>query len=178
MQMLSAAGLPTVGTYPDFEVMDVAHALPGDPCTWLEHSLGKAVKVLDPHRRRPPAGPDYFTIWLRRDYDEQARSALKLTGTADTRENRRAVAGSLRRESGAAKRALLIAGGHAHGILELTFEGIVLDPNAAAREIADYLGRELDITAMAACARARPTSCLPYMLEHQLVASSMAGFGR
>lgn len=178
MQMLAAAGVPTVGTYPDFEVVDVAHALPADPCRWIDHILGKAVKVLDPHRRRPPGGPDYFTILLRRDYTEQARSALKLVGVADTRENRRAMAADLRRDMGAARRALLFAGAGRRGILDLTFEELILDPAWAARAIATYLGGDLDEAAMVACVRQRPTGCLPYMLEDQLVASSLAGAAR
>jgi len=174
MQMLAAAGVPTVGQYPDFEVTDVAKLLPGDPCRWLEHAVGKAVKVIDPHRGRPPAGPDYHTIWLRRDVNEQAKSMLKLIGLPDTRENRRQWSASVRRDMAPARRAVLASHGHGRPMLELTFEQLVIDPETTAREIADYVGRDLDHAAMAACVVSRSPRCLPYLLEVSLIAGVRA----
>lgn len=172
MQMLAAGGMATVGTFPDFEIEDVAHLLPSEPRRWVDLCAGKAVKLLDPQRCRPPVGPDYHAIWLRRDATEQGRSMLKLIGLPDTRENRRRMAGSIRRDGPRAKLALIAANAHHHGILEISFEAIILDPTAAVRDIADYLGRDLNRGAMLACIRQRPAWCLPDMLEHRLAAEA------
>lgn len=74
MQMLAAGGIPVVGKAPGHEEHPPRGA---DAAYWREHYAGRALKVLDPHLNRPPAGLDYRILWLDRDSRQQALSQMK-----------------------------------------------------------------------------------------------------
>jgi hypothetical protein len=174
MQMLSAAGVPCVGSYPDFEDAVVEHLLPAVPHSWTTACAGKAVKLLDPQRAHPPPGPRYKTIWLTRDVDQQARSQLKLVGQAPSRANRRAFVKSLRAGDNAAHCALRDAGCHAgSNLAHLRFEQILADPITTAAALISYLGLHAPyagkIQAMAGCVVPRSSDCLEGFLESALI---------
>ncbi|WP_337846840.1 hypothetical protein [Sphingomonas sp.] len=173
MQMLHAGGMPCDGTFPDFEAISL-HLMSHD--AWIARTRGRAVKVLDPHLYPPPVGPDYRTIWLTRDPSEQARSALKLIGGPDTRHARRAFARSYVKDRRKAIQALMKADAHRAGILELSFEAIIREPLRVASSIAAFVGIEgrVPVAQMAKCVIPRPVTCLPFMLERQLIARGAA----
>lgn len=172
MQMLAAAGVPAVGTYPDFEDA-VVMRLPELEAQrdFAARCRGRAVKLLVPHLHAPPIGLEYRVIFLSRHPVEQAKSMLKLIGASNNRAARRAMELSVRRDTARARNALALMGdGKA---LCLTFENIIHDPLCAAMAIDRYLrapgGPALDTRAMEECVRHRPATCLPFMLETELV---------
>ncbi|CAM8631623.1 hypothetical protein [Sphingobium cupriresistens] len=173
MQMLSAAGLPTVGTFPAFED-GLTLRLPSLEAQreFFARCPGHAFKLLDPQDHAPPVGLDYRCIFLTRHPVEQAKSMLKLAGMGNDRKARRATEASVRRDTVRAREAVRRIGTGA--VLSLPFENIIHDPIGAAEAIASYLRPDrdppLDVQAMARCVRRRPASCLPFMLEMELIA--------
>ncbi|WP_278984102.1 hypothetical protein [Sphingobium yanoikuyae] len=171
MQMLDAAGVPTIGAYPAFEEQDEVD-LRGDPAAWLKFTAAKAVKILNPHLAPPPAQGSYRTIFLTRDFGEQAKSTLKMAGAPDSRHDRRALEVRLRTETRQAAKALTQLGTGMY--FHIPFEDLVNRPLECARDIASFVAarREvpLDPHVMAACVRPRGVGCLPYFLELDLMA--------
>lgn len=172
MQMLAAAGISTIGTYPDFED-DLNMRLP-DLEAQREMALrapGHAMKLLDPHLHAPPVGYDYRTIFLTRHPVEQAKSMLKLVGERNNRNARRAMEVAVRRDTCTARDAVTRIG--SGQFYNMPFEHLIHDPMGAAEGIARYLHRyrdePLDVEAMARCVRRRPATCLPYLLELELL---------
>lgn len=168
MQMLAAAGVPTVGAFPSFEINDELE-LRLNPVAWRSLVSGKAVKVLDAQRVLPPAEHlDRRMILLTRHPGEQAKSALKLIGARRDRQAKRAMEAGMRRDT----RTVSAAMGRIGRFLNLPFENIIHDPRGAAEAIARELQpypRPLDVDAMARCVRRRPATCLPYLLELELL---------
>ena len=97
MQMLSAAGVPCIGTFPGFEVLDHHRHRADDPHAWAAIAARKAVKVLDPQLAPPPPGYAYRTIILQRDHAQQADSMLKLIDHDRSRAMRRGMLASVAR---------------------------------------------------------------------------------
>lgn len=178
MQMLAAGGIATVGTFPDFEDMDTDRQRSLNPAAWLARCEGRAVKVLDPQRVPPPAGQLYRTIWLTRDPEQQGRSQIKLIDANPSRAMRRAMAQSIRRDEPRARRALAAADLSGRAMLQLTFEGILGDPFAAARAIVEHIGAEWfeegAAWRMATAVMPRGPHCLPFMLETHLLQGAAA----
>lgn len=177
MRMLDAAGVPVVGSYPDYEDA-VNMGLPALDAQrdFASRCAGKAVKLLDPHLHAPPIGLDYRCIFLTRHPVEQAKSILKLIGARGDRQARRAMESTVRRDTVRARNAVSHIGDGRY--LELPFENVIHDPIDAASRITRYLAgwpvaREdaipLNVEAMARCVRRRPATCLPYMLELELI---------
>lgn len=77
MQMLAAGGIPVTGRGPSHEEMPPG-AYRHNADFWRSQYSGRAIKVLDPAIRRPPAGLNYRVIWLERDFWQQALSQIKL----------------------------------------------------------------------------------------------------
>lgn len=172
MQMLSAAGVPTIGTYPAFED-NVNLRLP-DLDAQREVAMrapGHAMKLIDPHLHAPPVGYEYRTIFLTRHPVEQAKSMLKLVGERNNRNARRAMETIVRRDTAIARDAVTRIG--TGQFYNMPFEHLIHDTLGAAAGIAHYLHRwgkaPLDVEAMAKCVRRRPATCLPYMLELELL---------
>jgi hypothetical protein len=175
MQMLAAAGAPCVGTYPDFE--DAVSVLldPKDiegQRAFYEAAKGRAVKLLDPHLNNPPIGLDYRNIFLSRNSAEQAKSMLKLLGMANNRKARKAMEQAVRNDEARARLAMTKIGDGRY--LNIPFENLIHDPEHTAGVIADWVrtwrGQPLDVEKMARCVRRRPATCLPHMLELELLA--------
>lgn len=172
MQMLDAAGVPVVGSYPDYED-DVNMSLPALDAQrdFASRCAGKAVKLLDPHLHAPPIGLDYRCIFLTRHPVEQAKSILKLIGARGDRQARRAMESSVRRDTVRARDAVTRIG--TGQFYNLPFEHIIHDPLGTAQQLQSYLrpwhGPPFDVEAMARRVRRRPATCLPYMLELELI---------
>lgn len=172
MQMLSAAGIPTVGSFPDFED-DMTSRLPSLEAQreFADRCKGRAVKIIDPHLHAPPVGMDYRTIFLTRHPVEQAKSILKLVGARKDRQARRAMEAIVRKDTVIAKDAAARIG--TGQFYNMPFEHLIHDPVGSAEAIAKYVWRygqpTLDVEAMARCVRRRSATCLPYMLEMELL---------
>ena len=162
MQMLYAGGMECCGCAPAFEDSRV-NGLPGDSY-WLDRCDGMALKVLDPLTFRMPPG-EYRTIWLDRDIKQQAKSWVKFmrnVGQAVPRSSTneiRKLLQSMRAES------LVYVRQMAQATLFLRFEQVLRNPVAEALRIARFVGKPLDVDAMARVVVYRPVECLPYMLE-------------
>lgn len=173
MQMLHAAGVPCIGTWPDFECLDTVGLLHDDPDGFKRAVEGKAVKILDPHRYRLPDFGDATCIWLKRNPTEQAKSVLKLLHTGfssrveNNRKSRRAITQNLRLEQRIVPRLLRKCVGR---MSTIDFEMIIREPSAFAAVLCEYLGLDPEkAPLMARQVLKREPNCLPYMLEEALV---------
>jgi hypothetical protein len=165
MQMLAAGGMPVVHHpdmgYPSFET-DLN--LTGES---LDPYDGHALKWLEPQHAMPPPVPfGIRTIWLTRDHREQARSAVKfmrevMSLSVSESQFRR----SYDRDERAAVRLWRQRG----AVTVVHFEHVLRDARDVAKNVAAYIGRELDIDAMVRQVRQRGPACLPYLLEVELI---------
>lgn len=161
MHMLRAAGVPVAGSAPAFE--DVPIGPRGMDLEWLSRQGGKAVKWIDPtitRIRRDNAR----AIWLSRDPMEQARSQAKLMGARLGRSELRALASLVKRDTWRARRVVDRLCG-SHGVLHLTFEGILRHPDHNAARIASFCHScDIDFVSVRATAdivRKRTPECAP-----------------
>lgn len=173
MRMLDAAGVPTIGEYPDWEDGHAQRLLEDRPDEWAKLVQGKAVKVLDAHRWRMPDLREYDLLWLSRDPREQAKSMVKLLSTAFSmiqpdRKTVRAMASSIDRDTSAALKSIRACGRERHG-LSFRFEAIIESPLTTAHAICSGFGIDHIMAAeMAAQVVKRSPQCLPYMMEASL----------
>src|SRR5690242_18079420 len=78
MQMLDAGGIPCHGPFPAYEPDDVG--VGRDLAKLL--AIPKAFKMIDPHRDALfPSMQGVRVIWIDRDFEEQARSQVKMVET-------------------------------------------------------------------------------------------------
>lgn len=163
MQMLAAGGLPTVGTFPAFEVPDGV-AQPG-----------QAVKWIDPHRLPNPfGGDDALVVWLTRDHEEQARSQLKMIRVLfgiRAGGQRERFARSLERDERLAFRVIA-----RWPVIHLTFEDLIRAPQVSTARLVIFLRPcfpDLDGPAMARCVLPRTSRCQPGVeIEQRLIAQA------
>jgi hypothetical protein len=174
LQMLSAAGVPVFHDegmgYPSFETHNTTDRA-SDP-RWLDGLDGYAVKWLEPKHTVPPVGfnPDVRVLWMKRDYSQQAKSAVKFMHACGfeclSRDMRLVFAASYKRDEDSSL-ALWRERGAVH---VQQFEQLIENPQQAAVEVCAFLNLNADVDRMAAVVRQRQTDCLPYMLEMTLIA--------
>jgi hypothetical protein len=164
MQLLDAAGFPTVGSFPAYEDDDSLAKM-----AWHPSFAGRAFKFIDPHRwtALPPAVD--LLIWLDRDIAEQSASQIKFalffaTGggiSFGTHQQRSGMAKLLRRDRARAQKVLgAVKIGRR---VDLTFEGLLRDPQLT------LMSTELDADWDAGRIIPRAAACFPGMLETQLM---------
>ena len=164
MNMMDAAGVPTVGQAPDWEDEDAQRKLERDPAEWRKLIDGKAVKVIDAHRWTMPDLTGCKFIWLMRDPREQAKSMLKMIGQAQNRASIRAFEQSIRSDQPRAMAKLTRAGARLAGTMR--FEGFINQPAWSSFALAHTLGMERETAfKMAYRIRQRQPECLPYLAE-------------
>lgn len=160
MQMLHAGGFPCQGEPPGFEPFPMGE-VPWDKCH------GTAVKVVDLHRQWPPDG-DYLVIQLHRCLTQQAKSINKftnvMTGLPPLPE--RSLASNLKRDVFQIRKW----GKRQTALLSINFEDIISRHHEVIEKIAAFVDQKMDMAAMESVIVKRPTDCLPYMLEQELVA--------
>lgn len=173
MQMLSAAGIPSIGSYPDFE--DDRTSRFSFNASWLSGLNDCAVKILDAHRLPIKTLQNHILIWLDREPSEQARSMLKFvarmySGIRQGRNERRALCASIEKDTVAARAKLLAANPLAS--IRINFENLITRPYGEAAYIAEFLhmfGYAAEAAKMGAVVRDRNPACLPEFLEDRLV---------
>lgn len=166
MQMLAAAGLPHIGSFPDYE--DELVNPPKVTAATLQALPECAFKLLNP-QWAPKAliGVHAVAIWLDRDRIEQAASQIKLGRFAKTREiharasrrDIRAMAARLDKD----RRRAIDALSHLPTVV-VRYEGLIKAPLETCRELAEVLksaGYPVDPAVMAACVRKSDASCAP-----------------
>jgi hypothetical protein len=163
VSMLAAAGFPCVGTAPDYEVDELNHRPVS--AEFLQANDGRAMKLLDPMHTPVPRDFPATTIWLTRNFMEQARShgkflaqSLGIGQNMYARRQVKQVAASLRRDDAIQFRAV----SHCPA-LTLPFEALILNPLGSALKIRRFLSpiADLDHFAMAAVVRPRSPRCMP-----------------
>lgn len=171
MQMLSAAGVPCVGTWPGFETD--ASSVTGFDATEFSGLSDCAIKLIDPANLAVGDMPNHVVIWLDRDPRQQAKSQAKLLGAMGFKIDRsgvRAIEGDLRRSRNKHRAAVGVPGGC--DCFTVKFENLIQNSRTEAELLAMFLsghGWRVDPVAMAAQVRQRPTTCLPGFLEDQLL---------
>lgn len=165
MQMLHAAGVPCVGRYPAFETdhSSIRHF----DANFIAQLGDVAMKLIDPKHFQIPDLRHHVVVWLDRDADQQAASALKLLGIAGGRRERRAYAKSLRNDRWPNIHAL----GHCSKFTT-RFEDLIERPVIATGKISQFLaefGWDIDPAIMAGQVVPRSSVCFDGMLELSLL---------
>ncbi len=160
MKMLTAAGLEIVtdnvrtadednpkGYYEDDRVLELAK---GGDKTWVRQARGRVVKVISYLLRHLPANNNYKVLFMRRDMTEVLASQAKML--ARRGEEQGSDDDSMREffETDLWKANYHLERSRHLDALDLHYREVLADPLAHARRIAEFLGRDLDIEAMAA----------------------------
>lgn len=166
MQMLAAGGLSCTGKYPAFEDDRAGLQKPIDR-EWFHTLGGQAVKVLDPHINRIPAGEHVRVIWLSRRPSEQCASIIKmmvhLEGAPEpNNKQRKRLLEALAKDT---REGIRTVRELSSVFMVMNFEVILAQPLNMANAIAHYLRdiQELDVFAMAKVVRPRSPLCAPDM---------------
>lgn len=181
MQMLDAGGVPATGEYPTFEGRPPPHQSGAD---WWPAQAGRAVKRLaeagasyddDLLAFLGTNGLSFRAIWLDRDPKQQAASAYKFMKAfiprpmwvEPGRGGRRALAASYRADRPRYIRRLVQL--CAEPPLVLTFEDMLARPESTARFVQSWVGRPLNVDAMARTIVQRPPTSYRGFLEVELM---------
>jgi len=159
MKMLEAGGLEVVtdgartadednpkGYFEDDRVLDLAKSVDK---SWLRHARGRAVKIISYLLRHLPADNNYQVLFMRRDISEVLASQAKMLARRGEEQStsdesmREFFETDLWKANYHLKRAPHIEA------LDVHYRQVLEDPVPHARRIADFLGRDLDIEAMA-----------------------------
>lgn len=172
MQMLNAGGITCHGEYPAFEPEDIG--LGRDLSALM--AMGKAFKLLDPHRDKSPFPicPTLRVIWLDRNSREQAKSQVKMIetfGGFNIPNRRRATIGMAESIEHDRHICLDLIEGSGAEVFTARFETILKMPYAFAHDLAGFLRQPFDEHAAAKVVIPRPSRCMPDMrIEARLCA--------
>lgn len=159
MKMLEAGGVEVVtdgartadednpkGYYEDDRVLELAKDVDK---SWLRESRGRAVKIISYLLRHLPSDNNYKVVFMRREISEVLASQSKML--ARRGEEQGAEDGSMReffetdlwKANYHLKRATHIQA------LDLHYRQVLAEPVVEAKRMAEFLGRDMDIEAMA-----------------------------
>jgi hypothetical protein len=122
----------------------------GADVSWLEQAGGRAVKVIHLLLRHLPADRQYRVIFMLRDVQEvvaSQRAMLKASGRSGALIPDDRLAGVFEQQLSEVRRWL--AERTHFRVLYVNYREVLSDPFAAAQTIALFLGRRLDVSAMA-----------------------------
>jgi len=172
MQMLYAGGVQVVGTNDlvYFEAPEsVWHQFSTD---WLLKQTG-VVKLLHPIPTAFNFPPDkYRSIWLTRDFKEQAKSLVKLSikDYGEPVEGREALLNRYERDVVDENRWNVEALSRMGEVNVYPFESILSDPRMSAKWFLSHFELDGDVDKMVSVVQARPSIALPDMtLEDKLL---------
>ena len=156
MQMLAAAGLeiytdnqrkPDESNPRGYYELDAAKGLAKDN-TWLKDCRGKVVKVVAPIVPFLPQEERYRVVFMQRDIKEvvssQNRMLDRLGEVGGDIEDLR-LQDVFRQQVVSAVRVVV---SHGNSVLPISYASAIEDPETVARQVAEFLGLELDIAAM------------------------------
>jgi hypothetical protein len=165
MRMLHAGGMiPAVDNEVAYEHNDMNDAIRD-----IDSLDGKLVKWLDPHKNRLPHSHDYKIIWMKRDFNQQAKSIAKfaniMAGVPKDRASVRSIYRSLPKETDACLRIFKERG---IPYIVVAFEDLLILPRQTAITIEKFFNHKLDINRMASCVIPRSKDCTPDLaIENQ-----------
>lgn len=159
MKMLEAGGVAPVtdgnraadednpkGYYEDDRVLDLAKEVDK---RWLRGTRGKAVKIISYLLRHLPADNNYKVVFMRREISEVLASQTKMLerrgeeGGADDATMREFFEADLWKANYHLKRSPHME------VLDFHYRQVIEDPETHARRLAEFVGRDLDLRAMA-----------------------------
>ena len=117
---------------------------------WLSDCNGQVVKVVSPLVQYLPQTIDYKVIYMRRPVAEVVRSQKKMLerlGEQATEIDDEQMAKVLREQAHFGINLLML---HKNPVLRLSYAEVLADPMGAANQLNEFLGLELDASAMAA----------------------------
>lgn len=173
MQMLRAGGMETTGDavatlWEDSRAADFSGAT-----GWLKECDGKAIKILNPWRVKPPKRKDWRWIWIDREMEEEQIKSQHKVAKAMGRKRARGSIASWRRKS---LERIAKAGGP---VMFMTYESILAAPHLAAVRLGDWCGiDESRFQDMSAVVWQRSPKCAKTTLEgdfgpgHRIIKSS------
>ncbi|NOZ95463.1 MAG: sulfotransferase domain-containing protein, partial [Acidobacteria bacterium] len=159
MKMLAAGGVPILSDgrrradedNPEgyFELEIVKTLSEAGDTSWLDHAAGKAVKIISYHLRFLPHGTPYEVIFMRRRLGEiLASQDVMLARRGEAEDPNAGTLSPAYRDHLIHVQTILRLRPELR-VLELWYHDVVENPLGAAREIAAFLDRRLDVEAMA-----------------------------
>ena len=172
MAMLERGGLPVYGEYPAYEPDDTS--MDRDMPSLLSKLGARACKILDPIRSEWPHQINAKVIWLDRNATQQAKSQIKLIRLTSGFSIPGNAWKKLRDSLIAEREENLDLLSQRCAVHITSFEAILSYPATASYEIANFLKRDLNQSAMAAVVQARSPKCAKGLeIEEAGVAASM-----
>jgi len=165
MRMLHQGGLDVVaGNYASYE--DDRANFCNEEFEFLRDCGGKAVKLLEAQRMRLPE-ISYNFIWMRRQAREQGKSQAKflkqvMALPVEPEAGERLAQGILRDTLPAQARLMRMTRSN---LCEVWFERLLSYPREEALKVQNFLNAVLDVDAMVAQVKKRPTGCLEGFME-------------
>ena len=118
--------------------------------TWVKDCRGQVIKVVAPVVPYLPQEERYRVVFMQRDIKEIVSSQNRMLGRLDEKggdiEEERLRELSLQ-QALSANRLIL---GHRNALLPVSYASALENPEKVARQVAEFLGMELDISAMVA----------------------------
>ena len=155
MQMLAAGGLeiytdnqrkPDQSNPRGYFEADAVKGLATDN-TWVKDCQGKVIKVVAPLVPFLPQNERYRVVLMQRDINEITASQTHMLERLDEEGS----SNEERLQEAFLKQMLMatqVIGGHANLLMQVSYVSAVEDPEKVARQVAEFLGMELDISAM------------------------------
>jgi hypothetical protein len=158
MQILYAGGYPCYGKMPSFEHLSIDYS----------ETRGKAIKLVDTHRRFPPVD-EYYVIRMHRNIKEQAKSIIKFGNYFDMNvstidENNKILIKSLKHDY----RIIDSWAEKQKKVVHIDFETLINKPKEAIEKIE----RQFDIKLLPEAITAvipRNTDCYDGLLEFKMI---------
>lgn len=170
MRMLHAGGIPAYAdNLVSCESLNV-NRLPSDT-SWLHEAEGHAIKIPEPLHYIPPKDLDWRFIFMRRDYQEQAKSQVKFANLVMGMDLPARAVKVLARSLADDYPKMLALLKERGPVLEVSFENLLTQRvEWDALDALDALaGQPLDHAAMVAQIVPRSPRCLPGLLELALM---------
>ena len=150
MKMLHKGGIEVIADeHTTYESLKANRVLEGSE---FLHDLKGAIKILYPILREIPQDLDCQIIWMERDFKEQAKSQKKIRKRGGL-EIPVGFVGQRRNANKIFTKQIIgeiIKNEHFH-LIRVSFEGLLRDPLEMAKRVDRFLGKDLDVDAMAKC---------------------------
>ena len=162
MKMLQAGGLPLVtdgqrqadedNPKGYFEYEPVMNLTSDSDKSWLDEARGKGVKIISTLLRELPADHNYRVVFMRRDLSEILASQTKMLERRGEESGSDDQAMREHFENDLWRANYLLKNGPQFTVLALHYTEVLAAPLEQARRLAEFVGGEMDVEAMAAVA--------------------------
>ncbi len=159
MKMLEAGGMTPVtdgnrtadednpkGYYEDDRVLDLAKEVDKE---WLREGRGKAIKIISYLLRHLPSNHNYKVVFMRREIDEVLASQAKMLERRGEESGSDDASMKEFFEADLWKANYHLKHSPHMEVLFFPYREVIADPEGHARKLAEFVGRDLDVRAMA-----------------------------